>query len=520
MSLRDRKNPGDRSTPTAAFPRGVGAADRLPSRRTRGMPPPPGTIYLLVGALSLVSCASPRSGSLPAGESHASGMPLRGGDTGERAARLLSSLVQIPTVNPPGGEAAAAQLLVDELREHGVESRLVPTPSPPEGPRRAAAIARVRGRGERPALLLLSHLDVVEAHSTGWTEDPFAGTIRRGHVIGRGALDAKGLAVVHALALEVLAQRTTPLRRDVLLLSVPDEEAGGRQGLGWILRERGQLLDGVKYVLGEGGSIRDLPSQRPVWSVSVAEKSPCWLELRTRGTPGHSASPARDAAVPRLIAALERVRTMEWSVRVVPEVARMFRSMTPIAAPRDRRAYDDLARALDRDPEFRRRFLRHRSNEALVTTTVSLTLLEGAPATNVVPAQARGQIDARLLPGARCDDFEQRVRERVAAPAVEIVRLLGFQAGSSTISTPLYRAIEVTAQQVDPGALLVPRVSAGSSDAHWLRERGLVVYGFIPRWLRDDDARGIHGPDEKISIRNLQRGVETLVRLIETFDEL
>lgn len=411
-------------------------------------------------------------------------------------------------------------MLVDQLTSWGVESRFIPTPSPVDGPRRAAAIARVRGSGERPALLLLSHLDVVEAHSTGWTEDPFAGTIRRGYVIGRGALDAKGLAVVHALALEALSRRTTPLRRDVLLLSVPDEEAGGSHGLGWIVRERGGLLEGVRYALGEGGSIRDLPSQRPLWSVSVAEKSPCWLELRTRGTPGHSASPARDAAVPRLIAALERVRTMEFEVRVVPEVARMFRALAPIAARRDHAAYSDLSRALEHDPEFRRRFLRHAANEALVTTTISITLLEGAPTTNVAPAQARAQLDARLLPGQDCGKLERRVRERIADPAVEIERLLDFRVPSSSIATPLFRAIEATAQEVDPGALVVARMSAGSSDAHWLRERGIVVYGFVPRWLSDEATRGIHGPDEKISIRNLERGARALVRLIEAFDEL
>lgn len=394
------------------------------------------------------------------------------------------------------------------------------TPSPSGGPRRAAALGRVPGSGERPSLLLLSHLDVVAAGTTGWSEDPFAGTIRHGHVIGRGALDAKGLAVVHALTLEALSRRTTPLRRDVLLLSVPDEETGGRKGLGWILREQAKLLDGVGYVLGEGGSIRNIPSQRPLWSVSVAEKNPCWLELRTRGTPGHSATPAGDAAVPRLIAALERVRTMTWDIRVVPEVARMFRTMAPIAAPRDRRAYEDLSHALEHDPEFRRRFLRHHANEALVTTTVALTLLEGSPTTNVVPAQARGQIDARLLPGTSCAEFEQRVSERIADPAVEIVRLLGFQSGSSTIATPLFQAIEDTAQAIDPGALVVARVNAGSSDAHWLRDRGFVVYGFVPRWLREDDALGIHGPDEKISIRNLELGAQTLVQLIEAFDEL
>jgi acetylornithine deacetylase/succinyl-diaminopimelate desuccinylase-like protein len=423
-------------------------------------------------------------------------------------------------VNPPGGEAPAAQLLVDALARVGVESQLVPTPSPQGGPLRAAAIARVRGRRERPALLLLSHLDVVDARSSEWSDDPFAGTIRDGFVIGRGALDSKGLAVVHALALEALARRDRPLRRDVLLLSVPDEEAGGRHGLAWILRERAKLLADVRHALGEGGSIREIPSQRPVWSVSVSEKSPCWLELRTHGTPGHSASPSRDAAVPRLIAALERVRTMDWPVQVVPEVARMFRSLAPVAAPADRAAYEDLAHALDRDPEFRRRFLRHDSNASLVRTTVAITVLEGAPSTNVLPAQARAQLDARLLPGQDCDGFERKVRARIADPGVEMVRLLGFRSESSPVATPLFRAIEATAREVEPGSLVVARMSAGSSDAHWLRERGIVTYGFVPRWLPDDEARRVHGPDERISIRNLERGAETLVRLIERFDEL
>ncbi|MCA9513166.1 MAG: M20/M25/M40 family metallo-hydrolase [Myxococcota bacterium] len=414
-----------------------------------------------------------------------------------------------------------AELLVAELEGAGVEAKLVPTPSPEGGPARAAAIARVRGSAPgAPALLLLSHLDVVDVDRTGWTEDPFGGAIRGGYVHGRGALDAKGLAVVHALALELLARRPEPLRRDVVLLSVPDEEAGGRLGLGWLLRERPELLDPVRYALAEGGSIGEAEGRPPLWAVSVAEKSPCWLELRAHGTPGHAGTPTADAAVPRLIAALERIRTTEWSVHVVPEVARMYRAMAPLAGALDQRGYADLASALERDPDFRRRFLRHPSNASLVRTTVSITVLEGAPATNVTPARARAHIDARLLPGDRCDDFEARIRERIADPAIEIERLLGYAALSSPVKTPLYAAISRVAAASESGAVVVPRVSAGSSDAHWLRAQGVVVYGFVPRWLEADAARGIHGPDERISIRNLERGARALVDLIEAFDEL
>ena len=433
---------------------------------------------------------------------------------------MLSAAIRISTVNPPGNEAELARFFVAELQSSGVDARLVPTPSPEKGPRRAAVVARLRGSSDAPALLLLSHLDVVGADATGWDEDPFGGAIRRGHVIGRGALDAKGLIVVHALALEKLARRERPLRRDVILLATPDEETGGTDGIGWLLRERGSLLSGVRYALAEGGSVAEAPGKPPLWSVSVGEKSPCWLELKTRGTAGHAGTPNPDAAVPRLVAALERVRTTEWMLRVVPEVARMFRAMSPLVAPRDQASYRDLSSALASDPDFRRRFLRHPTNASLVRTTVSITVLEGAPATNVVPAEARAHLDARLLPGDRCDHFEARIRERIQDPGVEIERLLGFDARSSPVATPLFSAIERVANEVDPGSVVAPRISAGSSDAHWLRERDVVVYGFVPRWLRAEDTSGIHGPNERISIENLERGARTLVKLIETFDEL
>jgi len=479
-------------------------------------------ISVLGIALSTPSCVSEKPGEIPTGRpaeplSH----PISEGDLAERGADLLSRAIRIPSVNPPGGEAPVAELLVEELSRAGLEARVISTPSPASGPARAAAIARLPGRSPTaPALVLLSHLDVVDVDPSGWTEDPFGGAIRGGHVHGRGALDAKGLAVVHALALEILAARDEPLRRDVILLAVPDEETGGRDGLGWLLQNHPELFERVRFALAEGGSIGESEGRPPIWAVSVAEKSPCWLELRAHGTPGHAGTPTPDAAVPRLIAALERIRTTEWRVHVVPEVARMYRAMAPVAGAHDQRGYADLEAALSRDPDFRRRFLRQPSNASLVGTTVSITVLEGAPATNVTPARARAQLDARLLPGDRCDDFEARIRQRIADPTIEVERLLGYPSPSSPISTSLYQAIELTAAASASGALVVPRVSAGSSDAHWLRAQGVVVYGFVPRWLEPDAARGIHGPDERISIRNLARGARALAELIETFDEL
>jgi acetylornithine deacetylase/succinyl-diaminopimelate desuccinylase-like protein len=335
-------------------------------------------------------------------------------------------------------------------------------------------------------------------------------------VVGRGALDAKGVSVVHLLTLLELAGREQ-LDRDVIFLATPDEESGGRAGAGWIVRERRSLLRGAGSLLTEGGGVLTSRSGRATWQVAVTEKSPCWLRITAKGPAGHSSVPNRTDAVPRLLDALEAVRGLRAPVRVVPEVARMFRALAPAAPKADRRPFRSLGRALE-DPAFRQRFLAQASYEALVRNTHSVTVLQGAPRTNVLPAEAFAHVDARLLPGSRCADFLAQVRRSTRAPGVSVEALLSFPSGASELDTPLYRAIAAVAERSDPGAIMVPRVNAGFTDAHWFRDLGLDVYGFVPRWHDAGERRGVHGPNERISVANLERGIRTLVEIIEELD--
>ena len=142
---------------------------------------------------------------------------------------------------------------------------------------------------------------------------------------GRGALDAKGVAIVHLFTLTELARRGVKLSRDVILLATPDEEMGGVAGAGWVAHERRDLLRGAAYLLTEGGGIVANDERGSAWGIAVTEKTPCWLRVTARGVPGHGSVPGRNAAVPRLIAGLDRIRQLETPVRVVPEVAAMFR---------------------------------------------------------------------------------------------------------------------------------------------------------------------------------------------------
>ncbi len=468
----------------------------------------------MVFAFGVLGCAGQAQRGTGPGEGATSS------EIGERAAGILARAIQFRTVNPPGDEAPLAAYLAGLLEAMGVEARVIPTPSGESKLGRAALWARLPGTGERPPIVLLSHLDVVPANAgEGWAADPFAGIRRGGDVVGRGALDAKGVAVVHLLALSELARRRVRLSRDVVLLATPDEETGGRDGAGWIVKERPQLLLGAEFLLTEGGGIHVDPAGGPdAWQVAVSEKSPCWLRVATRGRSGHSSVPDPHAAVPRLLNALDRIRRRETPLQVVPEVARMFRALAPLAPPEDAAGFANLADALAFDTGFRGRFLAQPAYAALVRDTVAITVLRGGPRTNVVPAEAAAHLDARLLPGRACEDFSRELADLATDTGAELQTLLSFTAASSPVDTPLYRAIVATSRALDPSAVVVPQVLAGFTDAHYFREIGITAYGFVPRWQRRGEQRGIHGPNERVSVENLGRGVETLVAILEQLD--
>ena len=455
---------------------------------------------------------------------HGSDFARGGGDFArakDRVAELLSRAIQIETVNPPGDEKPLAAFFSKILSKAGIETRVIDTPPGDSKIGRAAVWGVVRGSGGRQPIVLLSHLDVVPADPDAWHTEPFAAVRQGDTVIGRGSLDAKGISIVHLLTLLELAKREPPLKRDVVFLATPDEESGGADGAGFIVRERPDLLGGAEYLLTEGGGILKRGSDDPaLWRIGVVEKSPCWLRVVAHGTPGHSSVPPLDAAVPRLIAALERVGRIESPVRVVPEVAQMYRALAELAPPEDVAGYADFARHLSEDPAFLRRFMTLRFQAALVTNTLTVTVLEGSSRTNVLPAEAVAHIDARLLPGESCERLTRLIRKVIADPGISTEVLLSFESRSSSADTPLYAAIEAIAAKSDPPAHTVPSVSIGFTDAHYFRDVGVTSYGFTPRAMRREDSSGVHGRDERADIGSLAMAVTLLIEILEELDRL
>ena len=268
----------------------------------------------------------------------------------EEALTLLSRYIQINTTNPPGNEIKAAQFFKEIFDREGIEATIIES-----APGRANVYARVRGSGEKKAVVLLNHMDVVPADAKRWKEPPFSGATKDGYIWGRGALDMKGPAIVELMSLILMKRRNAPLKGDIIFLGTADEEAGGALGAGFLVEKHAELFSDVGLVLNEGGGIQVGDDGRVgYYRVSVAEKTPLWLRLTASGSAGHGSTPGNSLAVNKLLLALNRLIQYESPIRVLPEVQKFYADAARFESAERQKAFTDLGAAL-RDPFFCRR---------------------------------------------------------------------------------------------------------------------------------------------------------------------
>jgi acetylornithine deacetylase/succinyl-diaminopimelate desuccinylase-like protein len=420
------------------------------------------------------------------------------------AARWLQAYLRIDTTNPPGREHLAAAYLAGILKREGIPAHVARTS---EG--RASLWARLSSPlSNGRALVLLHHMDVV-APGPGWTVPPFSGTVRDGRLWGRGALDDKSLGIAQLAAFVDLKRRRVPIERDVVYLAVADEESGGLRGTSWLLANRPELFAGAEAVLGEGGRAPVAAGDRALWwGIEVAQKRPLWLEVSTAGRGGHASGLNPESANHRLIAGLARVlqRPARW--RVTPPARDYLRAIAPLHNDHWRRILSQIDQVVR--PEGPSEFLLP-GMANLFLDTVQVTVLRGGERINVVPERATARIDVRLLPDT---DAQALLRE------IETALGDGFEVRVLVTSPPvppspaagrLYGALQ---RVLSVDAPVVPTFVSGFTDARFFRERGIPAYGVTTFALAGDDLRGIHGPDERIPLAELDRGVERMRRIV------
>ncbi len=436
---------------------------------------------------------------------------------GEEAAELLRRLIAIRSVNPPGGEAEAADLLAAEIRARGLEPRVFAS-----APGRANLVARLAGDGSKRPVLLYQHTDVVEA-GEGWSCDPFAGETRDGFVWGRGAIDMKGMGVMEILAVDLLRREfPDPAQRcrDIVLFAAADEEGGGGAGTRWMLENHADQID-AEFVWDEGGfGVRDLFGPFPVFTVSVAEKKALWVRLVARGEPGHGGIPRGENSADILAAALVRLARSKragWLGRAElhPVVREMFRGVgKAMAFPRSL-----ILRNLHNPIVFRLALSLLSANptiSAMLRDTVSVTSLRAGAKENVIPERAEAVLDIRLLPRHDPALFIERLRGVIGDDriAVEIIQP-PEDASVSPYGSEFFLSLSEVIGGVVPGSVVAPMMTPGTTDSCFFRRRGISAYGLFPALIDPGELSRFHGIDERISVANLALGTRIIYEVLK-----
>lgn len=429
-------------------------------------------------------------------------------DTGlSEAARWLRTYLRIDTTNPPGHEHKSAAFLAEILHREGIPTRLLVTP---EG--RTSLYARLSSpKSGGKAVILLHHMDVVAA-GPGWTVPPFQGLIRDGRLWGRGAVDDKSLGIAQLVAFLDLKRQKVPLERDVVYLAVADEENGGLRGTAWLLEKHPELFRGAEAVIGEGGRSQAAAGKLLWWGIEVAQKRPLWLEVSTSGRGGHASGLNPQSANHRLIEGLARVLALPPRWRVTPPARGYLEAIAPLHNDHWRRVLSDIDAVVDEKTGPREFLFPGMAN--LFLDTVQVTVLSGGNRINVIPANASARLDVRLLPDTDAEAFLARIREALGEGFDVKVLVTSPPAPPSPASGRLYAAFQKVLSRDAP---VVPTMVPGFTDSRFFRERGIPAYGITPFALEGDDLKGIHGPDERIPLDELDRGVERMRGILRAY---
>lgn len=465
-------------------------------------------------AAGLLLLASPPI--LAQSQSQSQSEPQREDQTRFRA--LYKELVETNTTLSAGSCTLAAERMAAHLKAAGYPDADLTLFSVPEHPKDGGLVAVLPGR-DRAAkpILLLAHLDVVEAKREDWTRDPFTFIEENGFFFGRGVSDDKVQAAIFTDTMMRLRAEKRPRRTVKLALTCGEETTGAFNGAEWLTKNRRELID-AEFALNEGGGGRVDPQGKPLaLGIQVSEKVYQDFTLEVTNPGGHSSLPRPDNAIYQLATALGHIQAYKFPV-TVDDTTRAFWSgtakivpslapaMTAIAAnPNDTLAEGLLAR----DPLF---------NSTLRTTCIP-TLIEGGHAQNALPQRARANVNCRIFPGTPIETVQAKLAELVGDPAVKVTpkdragKPIGHPA-------PLRSAIVAPAEKLGtemyPGLPLIPTMSTGASDSIYLAAAGIPSYG-VPGILYEYDGGGIHGLNERIRVKSVYDGRNYLYRLIRAY---
>ena len=435
---------------------------------------------------------------------------------------IFKELIEINTTDSVGNVTSASQAMAKRLRDAGFPDSDIQVLGPND--RKKNMVVRLHGTGKKKPVLLIGHLDVVEARREDWTTDPFQFVEKDGFFYGRGTQDMKdGDAIMVTTLIRMKKEGYKP-ERDIILALTADEEGGKSNGVDWLLKNHRDLVDAEFVLNHDGGGLSTIHGKPQMMEVDATEKLYADYRLSVTNPGGHSSLPTPDNAIYHLADALGRLERYEFPMQLNNVTRAYYERM---AATETGQRAEDMKAILKTppDPAAVDRLSKDTVDHSKLRTTCVATRLEAGHANNALPQMARANVNCRIAPGSSAEDIRLKLVDILADPQVKVtyVGAIGEVEDHPTdrvayapppLRPDVFEPLDKLVAEMWPGTPVIPTMATGASDGVYTNAAGLPTYGISGTAIDRDDVRA-HGKDERLGTESFYKGVDFYYRYLK-----
>jgi len=439
-------------------------------------------------------------------------------DAANRVARdIFRQLIEINTTDSIGNVTTAAEAMAKRLRDAGYPESDIQVIGPND--RKKNLVARLHGTGAHKPILLIGHLDVVEARREDWSINPFQFIEKDGYFYGRGTEDIKdGDAILMSAMIRVKQEGYKP-DRDIIVALTADEEGGDFNGVEWLHKNHPALIDADFVLNPDGGYFEIENGKKSLVGIQASEKTYQDFELKVTNRGGHSSLPTPDNAIYELANGLARLQQFKFPFEL-NEVSRAYFERTADIVGGSVGADMKAIAKTPPDIAAMARLEEVSYYNARMRTTCVATMLQAGHARNALPGMATANVNCRILPSHTSEETKSTLEKVLNDPGIKVSPILTLGAGArptkpSPLRPDVMGALEKVVSKMWPGLPVVPQMDSSATDSSILRADGIPVYGVAGVFSDIEDDRS-HGRDERVRVASFYEGVDFYYRLLKT----
>ena len=427
---------------------------------------------------------------------------------------IYQELVETNTTNSAGSCTLAAQRMAKRLKSAGYRDAELQILTPPGAPKKGNLVARLKGDGSKKPLMLLAHIDVVEAKPEDWVRNPFKLVEEDGMFYARGSSDDKSMAAVFVDTMMRFKQEKLAPKRDVILALTCDEETDELyNGVSFLSKHHRNLIDAEIALNEGGGGLLDKDGKPVRHGIQAGEKVFQNFQLEVTNKGGHSSVPPRDNAIYHLSEALSKLGKFDFPFRLTDVTRSYFERMAKIETGQ---VAQDMQAILNTPPDaaaLERLYAVSPANNSMVRTTCVATMVNAGHALNALPQRASAVVNCRILPGDPIEEIQQTIVRVINDDQVKVSALeAGVISAPPPLTPTLMKAVEDTSNEIWPGVPVIPTMSTGATDGRYLNNVGIWTYG-ISGMFHGPEGNNAHGLNEHLRVKSLYNGQTFLYRL-------